>query len=309
LIAAAVALAAAGGAAAMLAAQAPAQSGGLSLSGTLYTPTRVNASTHHILYYLQMHSAGAEELFSVKLTPPPFATVGGLDEGRSINGPTAIALQGPGTLGQLVQSPSVITPCSSRLSAVHGYATGTASVDILLPPNSGTTLAVRYNTGRRAPWVDSDFRLTFTIEDRLVGTYPAGSPFASTPTAPSGLTLTTSGPTVAAPTGAHILLSTAPLGASGSASRAVVIAKGQPVAIAGRLLPALSGRMIVVQLARGSGALQTLTTVRTDSRGGFSAQPWRPGAAGSYQLWASYPAQPGGLVADTTSCPIRFRVR
>ena len=92
--------------------------------------------------------------------PPPFATAGGIDEGQSIDGPTAIALQGPGTLGQLVQSPSVLTACSSRQSAFHGYATGTASIDVLLPANSATTLAVRYDTGRRAPWVDSDFRLT-----------------------------------------------------------------------------------------------------------------------------------------------------
>ena len=33
------------------------------------------------------------------------------------------------------------------------------------------------------------------------------------------------------------------------------------------------------------------------------------GAPGTYELWASYPAQPGGLVADSTSCPLRFTVR
>jgi hypothetical protein len=288
---------------------APISSADLSLSGTLFAPTKVDASTRYVLYYLQMHSTATAELFSVKMTPPPFATVGGISEGESINGPTAIALQGPGTLGDLVQTPSVIIPCSPRESAFHGYATGLASVDVLLPPNSGTTLAVRYAIGRRAPWVDSDFRLKFTVQGHLVGSYPPGSPFAATPTVASPVTMTTAGPVVEGRTGAHILLSTTPQGTPGAPYAPRTIARHQAVAIGGRLLPADGGRRIVLQWARGSGALRTLTTVRTDSRGGFTARAWRPGAPGTYELWASYPTQPGGLVRDTTSCPLRFTVR
>jgi hypothetical protein len=288
---------------------APTSSADLGLAGTLFTPTTVDASTPSVLYYLQMHSAGSEELFSVLMTPPPFATAGGQAEGQSIDGPTAIALQGPGTLGDLVQAPSVITPCSSRESAFHGYATGPASVDILLPPNSATTLAVRYDTGRRAPWVDSDFKLAFTTQDHTVGTYPAGSPFAAPPTLTSAVTMTTAGPLVGDRTGAHILLRTSPQGTPGTPAAPRPISRHQAVALSGRLLPALGGHRIVLQWARGGGRLQTLTTVRTDARGHFTAPPWRPGAPGTYELWASYPAQPGGLVADTTSCPQRFTVR
>ena len=288
---------------------APDSTADLTLSGTLFTPSTVDASTHHVLYYLQMHSGPSEQLFSVQMTPPPFATAGQTAEGQSIDGPTEIALQGPGTLGDLVQSPSVITPCSPRESAFHGYATGLASVDVLLPPNSGTTLAVRYAVGRRAPWVDTDFRLRFTVHSHLVGTYAAGNPFATAPTVTSPVTMTTTGPTVHGRTGAHILFSTAPRGTPGAPYAPRAIARNQAVAISGRLVPAASGRRIILQWARGTGALRTLTTVHTDPRGAFKAPAWRPGAPGTYELWARYPTQPGGLVPDTTSCPLRFTVR
>ena len=291
------------------AALAPATNADLTVSGTLFTPKTVTASTRYILYYLQMHSSTtSEELFSVRMTPPPIATVGGSDHGKSIDGPTDIALQGPGTLGDIVQSPSVITPCSSRESAFHGYATGTASVDVLLPPDSATTLAVRYDTGRRAPWVDSDFRLKFTVQTQLVGTYPAGSPFAATPTVTTPMTFTTAGPSVGGRTGVHILLSTSPRGTPGAPYAPREISRSQRVAISGRILPSVAGRLIVLQWAHGDGALHSLEQVRTDANGRFTANPWAPGRPGTYDLWASYPKQPGGLAADTTSCPVRFTV-
>lgn len=281
----------------------------LTLNGTLYTPLKLDASTHYILYYLQMHSAATPELFSVTMTPPPFATVGDVDEGLSIDGPTDIALQGPGTLGDIVQSPSVLTACSSRESAFHGYATGAASVDVMLPANSATTLAVRYDTGRRAPWVDSDFKLRFTVQGRLVGTYAPGSPLAGSPTVTSPMTLTTAGPIVDGTTGAHILLSTTPQGTPGAPFAPRVIGRRQAIAIGGRLLPADGGREIVLQWSRGDGPLRTLATVRTTAGGHFTARAWQPGGPGTYDLWASYPNQPGGLVSDSTSCPLRFTVR
>jgi hypothetical protein len=277
-------------------------SASLSVSGTLFSPSTVDASTPDVLYYLQMHSGATQELFSVQMTPPPFATVDGRDEGSSLDGPTAVALQGPGTLGNLVQTPDVIAACSDRPSALHGYATGTASVDVLLPPNSGTTLAVRYDTGRRAPWIDSDFKLTFTVQAQLVGTYPAGSPFAGAPTVTTPVTMTTAGPAVAGRIGVHILLDTAPRAPAG-------ISRGAAIAISGRILPGRSGRRIVLEWARPGGPLIKLASARTRAGGRFTARPWRPAKPGSYELWASYPSQPGGLVADTTSCPLRFTVR
>jgi hypothetical protein len=280
----------------------PASGASLTLSGTLFSPTTVDASTPDVLYYLQMHSGATQELFSVEMTPPPFATVGGGNEGSSLDGPTAVALQGPGTLGNLVQTPDVIAPCSNRPTAFHGYATGAASVDVLLPPNSATTLAVRYDTGRRAPWIDSDFKLTFTVATQLVGTYPTGSPFTGTPTVTTPVTLTTSGPSASGRIGVHILLDTAPHAPAS-------VARGDAIAISGRILPGRVGRRVVLQWARSGGRLTELATARTRAGGRFTAHAWRPAKPGSYELWASYPAQSGGLVADTTSCPLRFTVR
>src|SRR5579864_4754449 len=98
-------LLAGGVALAMVATIVPASSASLTVSGTLFSPTTVDASTPDVLYYLQTHSGATQELFSVQMTPPPFATVAGGDLGSSLDGPTAVALQGPGTLGNLVQAP------------------------------------------------------------------------------------------------------------------------------------------------------------------------------------------------------------
>jgi len=282
----------------------------LAVNGTLVTPTRLDAATHYVLYYLQMHSAATPERFSVTMTAPPFATVGTVGEGQSIDGPTDIALQGPGALGTLVQAPSVMAACSGREAAFHGYATGPATVDVYLPANSATTLAVRYATGRRAPWVDSDFRLRFTVQGQLVGTYGAGSPLAGPPTVMRPVSMTTTGPIVSGRTGAHIVLSTSPPGTPGAPFAPRPVGRSQGIAISGRLLPAAAGRNIVLQWAHSGGALHTLTTVRTDAQGRFTASSrWRPAAVGTYELWAAYPQQPGGLVPDSTSCPLRFKVR
>ena len=242
----------AGGVALALAATiVPASSASLTVSGTLFSPATVDASTPDVLYYLQMRSGAAQELFSVAMIPPPFATVGGGGLGSSLDGPTAVALQGPGTLGNLVQAPDVITPCSDRPAAFHGYATGAASVDVLLPPDSATTLAVRYDTGRRAPWIDTDFKLTFTVATQLVGTYPAGSPFAGAPTVTTPVTMTTAGPTVAGRIGVQILLETTP-------HAPARIAPGAGIAISGRILPGRSGRRIDFEWTRSGGALTEL---------------------------------------------------
>jgi len=277
-------------------------------SGTLVTPVHLTVKTRVILYYLQLHSGPTQEAFAVQLTPPRFATAGGLPEGESIDGPTDVALQGPGTIGDTVNQPSAIAPCSDRPQAFHGYATGVTSVDILLPPNSNTVLAVRYDTGRRAPWVDSSFRLRFTLEPYLVGTYPSTSPFAGVATPSAAASYTTTGPVVSGPTGAHILLSTSPRQAAANPYAPVAVAAGRAITISGRLLPGKPGRRIVLKWDRGGGALHTLTSVQTGAGGQFAATAWRPGGPGTYELWASYPAQPGGLLADSTSCPLRFTV-
>jgi hypothetical protein len=279
------------------------------VSGTQVTPVRLTLRTTYILYYLDLHSGPDTERFSVQMTPPPFATAGGLPEGQSIDGPTDIALQGPGTIGDEVQTPTAITPCSNRPAAFHGYATGDASVDITLPSFANTVLAVRYNTGRRAPWVDSDFKLTFGLEPKLVGSYAPDSPFAGGATIGSPTTYTTTGPSVSGPTGAHIILQTSPAPHSASDPYApTAIGAGQAVVISGRLLPRKAGRKIVLQWDLAGGALHRIATVKTAAGGRFGPTKWVPAGRGTYELWASYPTQPGGLVADGTSCPLRFAV-
>ena len=183
-------------------------------------------------------------------------------------------------------------------------------MDLLLPPDGRTTVAVRYRTGRSVPWIDTDTRLTFTVLPSLVGEYPATSPFAAGPTATASQEMRTAGPTVGGGLAAHLLLNSAPRGTVGSIDRSArQVSRRTPIRLSGRVVPAVRNKKVVLQWARGSGARHTLATVRTDRRGQFTAPAWRPGAAGSYELWARYPKQAGGLAPDQTSCPLRFRVR
>jgi hypothetical protein len=113
---------------------------------------------------------------------------------------------------------------------------------------------------------------------------------------------------VAGTAGAHILLSTTPAGTLGShAPRS--LAAGQSVSVSGQLLPADTGRRIDLQWSRNDGPLHHLASVQTLAGGLLPATGWRPQGRGTFSLWASYPAQPGGLIADSTSCPLRFSVR
>lgn len=278
-------------------------------TGTKVSTAKVDASTRSIIYYVDLRNTTAtDQFFSVRLTPPSFATKGGRDEGQSIDGPRQLALQGPGTLGQLVQDPRFDEPCSDRDSAFHGYATGPASVDVLLPASSATTLAVRYAAGRRAPWADSDFRLKFSIQPKLVGSYQEGQVFFGRAATVGGTSTTaSSGPRAAGALGAHLLLRTSPTGTWGEGGTPRSVRFGGQVKLSGRLVPAEAKRRIDLQVRKPGGALRTIASVRTDKRGGFRGS-WRANTRGVVELWARYPRQSGKLRADSTSCPIRLRV-
>lgn len=280
------------------------------ITGTKASAATLGAGDRSVIYYLDLRNdSDVDQAFSVRMTPSRFATRGGRDEGQSIDGPRQLALQGQGRLGQLVQDPKFAQPCSDRDSAFHGYTTGPASVDMQLPARAATTLAVRYATGRRAPWADTDFRLRFTVQPRLVGTYELGQPFSGlAATVTASARIATKGPRPGGKLAAHVLLSSSPQGTWGEARPPRPVRRGQIVTLSGRLLPAAARKRVVLQMRRPRGALRTISTVRTDTRGRFRGR-WKAAGNGTIELWARYPRQSGDLRADGTSCPIRFRVQ
>lgn len=297
----------------LLAAASPAAA--LTISGTTTKPRVADASTKDIIYYLDLHAGPQDERFSVAFQAPAFATRGGRDEGQAIDGPRQITLVGdPGTVGQLITEPSIGAVCSDRDSAFHGYATGASTVDVALPANANTTLAVRYATGRRAPWVDTDLALRFEIQAKIYGTYPGTSPLFGAATAVD--TAQNLRATVPVPVqssgktsriGAHLLLKTSPSGTWGDTAAPRRVKRSASIRVNGQLLPELSGKRVQLQWRKGTGALRTATTVKTRKGGRFSARLKAPGK-GTYELWAQYPSQSGVLVKDSTSCPLRYSV-
>lgn len=279
------------------------------ITGTNVSAKELERGDKRVIYYLDLRNDGAgAAAFSVRMTAPRFATRGGHDEGQSIDGPRQLALQGAGTMGQLVQDARFEEPCSDRDSAFHGYVTGPASVDLLLPAGAATTLAVRYATGRRTPWEDTDFRLRFTVEPKLVGEYQLGQPFFGLgASAIATARKTTEGPEPGGKLAAHLLLRTSPSGTWGEGKTPRSVSKGRRVKVSGRVLPAVKRKKVKLQVRRAGGSLRTFKTVRTDSRGRFSAT-WKADRTGTVEFWAQYPTQSGDLRADGTSCPVRLRV-
>lgn len=278
-------------------------------------PARAAASTTDVIYYLDLHAGAVDERFSVRLVAPRFATRGSANEGASVDGPMQFGLYGPGTVGKVVTEPTFSPLCSSRDRAFHGYETGAATVDVALPAGANSTLAVRYQTGRRAPWIDTDFRLRFSFVQQLFGTYDASSPLfgAATSVADAGTHTQTQQVPVASKgndkIGAHLLLESSPKGAYGDEDTpGRKITRRTAVKVKGQLLPATKGKRVLLQWAKPGKPLKTAQRVTTGSGGRFSAT-LRPPGTGDYELWASYPTQPGALAADSTSCPARFTVR
>ncbi|MFT4036435.1 MAG: hypothetical protein QM679_12750 [Patulibacter sp.] len=299
----------------------PTAASALTISGTTVrtlpesTPLAADQRATDIIYYLDLHAGPADERFSVTLTPGQFATQGRRDEGQSVDGPLQFGLYGPGEVGQVTTEPQFSSVCSDRGERYHGYATGPATADVWLPANANTTLAIRYKTGRRAPWADTDLRLRFAFQQQLVGTYDSSSSLFgdATSVADAGtLSITGAVPVVSSgkgrKIGAHLLLATTPSGTWGDSSAPRTLKRSATVRASGSLLPALAGKRVQLQWAKPGGQLRVAATVKTRSGGRFSATLHPPGT-GTYELWATYPSQTGPLTSDTTSCPLVFKIR
>jgi hypothetical protein len=299
----------------------PASASALTISGTTVktlpesTPLAADQRVTDVIYYLDLHAGPTDERFSVRLQPGSFARQGSRDEGKSVDGPLQFGLYGPGTVGQVVTDPAFAVPCSDRDQAFHGYATGGATVDVHLPAGANTTLAIRYKTGRRAPWADTDLRLRFAFQSTLVGQYDATSPLFGAATSVEGANtqnITREVPVVSAGKGrrigAHLILQTTPKGTDGDDGETAprTVRASAPITVRGRLLPALSGKRVILQWRKAGQGLRTAKAVRTGAGGRFTTTLKLPGK-GTYELWAAYPTQPGPLAKDTTSCPIVFR--
>lgn len=278
-----------------------------------------DGKTTDVIYYFDLHAAAAyDERFSIRLQPGRMATRGGRPEGEALDGPMQFTLYGPGAVGEVVTDPAFREPCSQRESAFHGYATGPARADVWLPASADTTLAVRYSTGRRALWEDTDLRLRYSFVQGLVGGYDPGSLFVTGPVTPvdgvsGGRTAkipVEAGKGKSARIGAHLLLSPSPSGTWGEEKTPRSIKRGQAVRVKGSLLPKLSGKKVKLRWSsRGGKRMQTAATLKTDKRGKFSATIKAPSSSGVRELWAEYPSQSGELAPDSTSCPISYRVK
>jgi hypothetical protein len=278
---------------------------GLALSTTV-TPQTVR-SPAKIAYGLKMVNDGdAQERFSVALVSPTYRAPFGeaLAESNAIRQLGNAVIDGPATLlGGFTHVAGLLPVCSSVGAGGHGYGLESVSFDVGVPPRSTSTLRATYEAGL-ALWPDLDLRLRFVLGARLTTGRPGTLAAARKVLSPQ--------PAIAGRVAMHLTFSTSPASGLASFDGRRPIARGTPVAIAGRANPALPGERIELRWARVDGAGKVLrrgraARPRIGAGGRFRAR-WTPPGPGSYELWARYDSHRRDVVSDDT-CPRLLRVK
>jgi len=204
--------------------------------------------------------------------------------------------------------PPVSVAVAGRTPCQRGYAeTSAAVVTLELPANSRSTLVARAETGRAAPWPDTDYRLTFAV---AVGAPPGKS-----------VTVRPPEPEVTGRRGTRVRIQLLP----GPRPRG-----GRPVRVSGTIAPAAVGASITLWRAavrqpaggaiyvegpdfpRDYEAPRRLAAVATDTRGRFVSPAWQPRRrkgiyGGDYAVWATYRPGARSRVPERT-CPLFLSV-
>lgn len=238
-----------------------------------------------VVYRLRMRSGPAPERFRVRVSPPRYAF---RVEGYPI-APDELSIEGPGSLG----STSTTRPRLAAGLCSRGLTFLGRSADVLLPPNTVSTLVARFRMSQdNAPFSTTDLRPTFVASG---GTLIGEQRFRP------------ARPRLTGPFGVFIDLATSPPSTfTGNPPRRI-----RP----GRLLrlrgAARSIRRQLVDLryvGPGTGSRsRRIAQVRVSSGGNF-ARRFRPRRRGFYEVFASYRGRRPNLTTDR-SCLRSFRVR
>jgi hypothetical protein len=252
-----------------------------------------------LTYRLKMTTDLSAERFSVRVVPSVFAEGG---TPIAINHLSDVSFTGPGQVG-MVRTEEALLVCARN----RAYGPKSLTFDVSLPPLSTTVLSARFESGRVAPFADTDYRVRFTASPTMVS--------GEAGTLDREETFFTPAPRRTGKTGVRIQLRSTPAAFDSrdlSTQNRGKLRRGQRVVFRGTTYPVLRNHRIVLQY-RQFGArtraqrMRNLPAVKTDNRGRFRAT-WRPRVAGGYHFWALSAPTPQ-LVADRTGCPLIYRVR
>jgi hypothetical protein len=289
----------------------------LELSASM-SPTTIDfPGTQEILYRLELTTGSTPQQVRVALRLPVYARGGGTPPRTAAPGAAPVGspvqlldrptLEGTGRI--VAFDPPLSVAVAGRTPCLRGYPeTSPAVVTLDLPAKAQATLVARVETGRAAPWPDTDYRLAFAV---AVGT-PAGR----------SVIVRSPAPELTGRRGTRIRMHVRP-GRRPSA--------GQPVRIGGSLSPAVAGARLTLWHAAvrqpANGAIyvegpdfprdyehpRRLGSVVADTRGQFLSNAWVPLRrrgiyGGDYAVWATYrPAAPQQVRERT--CPLLLSIR
>lgn len=249
-----------------------------------------------VVYRLRMTTGADSERFRVELESPGWGLplFPNMPVGQPLipkSGGVPVTVSGPGSL----RSVGMGIGDFGGGACVRGGSYGLSAEGVSLPPNSTSTLVARYRLSfDSAPFPDTDLRLTFVASG---GTLEGEQSFRP------------DRPRLRPPYGVRIGLTTRPRSRYAGSFDPLRIRPGQRLDLRGTAHGVRRRIMVLRYAGPGSGSrLRTLARVRTDARGRFRYDDWRPAQRGLHELTAVYRGS-GSRFTKDRSCFRAFVVR
>jgi len=273
--------------------------------------------TKRITYRLRIYGEEREERFVLGINPPRF---GGepVPRDRRSAGARGPGIYGQeGVLAQPIFGQRIVfgdaTPVSSGFAipflpscpGYHGFASSGIRYELVVPPQSFSEIVAPFEVSPTPPWVDSDFRMTWTAENSTRTSAP--------PTLEREQVVRSPRPPVVrnAPrrtgVGLHIILRTKPRSSPFGDLRTRRLKGGRSVVVYGRTVPPVPGDRLTLLTSGPGGKERRLGRVRVDGSGRFRLKGWRPARPGVHEVRAVYPRQRPNVLADS-SCQRKLLV-
>jgi len=258
--------------------------------------------TKRLTYRLRIFGEEREERFVVGIYPPRFGGLADDAEGVLVR----LASTGRIVFGDATPvSSGYVIALPPLCRGYHGFEPSGIVYEIIVPPRSFSEIVVPAEVTRTPPWVDSDFRMTWTAENYTRTQAPPTLEREQTVRSPRApLVRNAPGRTGV---GLRIILRTKPRSASFSEPETPRLKRGRPAVIYGRTVPPVPGDRLKLITSGPGGKERPLATVRVDRTGRFRYRNWRPFRPGFHSIRALYPRQRPNVLADS-ACQRTLRV-
>lgn len=263
--------------------------------------------TKRITYRLRIFGEEREERFILGIYPPRF---GGERVPRDRRSGGRRFYGREGVLARPILGQRIVFGAATPVSAgdmladplycpgYHGFKPTGIRYELVVPPRSFSEVVAPFEVSSTPPWVNSDFRMTWTAENSTRTSAPPTLEREQVVRSPRRPAVRNAAGR--AGVGLRIILRTSPRSSPYGDPENSRLKRGRSVVVYGRTVPPVAGDRLTL-LARGpSGPEHRLGQVRVDAAGRFRLRGWRPTQTGFHEIRAVYPRQRAKVLADST---------